>query len=346
MAVSSLDTTLLSFPLDDRSHIGEVRRAATTLAARLGFPESDQGRLALVVTEAATNVMSHGGGGVLLLRSLQAAERSGVEVLFLDRGSGIPDLDRAFRDGHSTGGTPGSGLGAIVRQSDDFDIYSRPGQGTALFARIWPRHPGPAGEDAHPPGRRLELGAVWVPLPGETVCGDAWAVRRHGDADLLMVTDGIGHGVPAAAASSEAVRTFRTSRALEPAAILEEIHGALRSTRGATVAVALLDHRERRVHFAGVGNIAGAIVSEGESHSMVSHNGTVGHELHRLQEFSYAWPPRALVVMHSDGLQSHWQLDRYPGLARRHPGLIAGLLQRDFTRGRDDVAVLVARASE
>jgi hypothetical protein len=76
---------------------------------------------------------------------------------------------------------------------------------------------------------------------------------------------------------------------------------------------------------------------------MVSHNGTVGHQMRRVQEFVYPWPAEALVILHSDGLATQWRL--LPGLAARDPALIAAILYRDFRRGRDDVTVLVARRS-
>jgi hypothetical protein len=79
---------------------------------------------------------------------------------------------------------------------------------------------------------------------------------------------------------------------------------------------------------------------------MVSYNGTVGHEVRKIQEFTYQWPQQGLLVMHSDGLKTQWRLDRYPGLMHKHPSLIAGVLYRDFNRGRDDVTVLVAREEE
>ena len=65
--------------------------------------------------------------------------------------------------------------------------------------------------------------------------------------------------------------------------------------------------------------------------------------MRRVQEFTYPWPPGAILVLHSDGLLSHWTLDRHPGLAARHPMLLAGILYRDFRRGRDDTTVVVAR---
>ena len=124
------------------------------------------------------------------------------------------------------------------------------------------------------------------------------------------------------------------------------MHAALRSTRGAAVAAVEIDIDGGTLRYAGVGNIAGAVLANGASRSMVSHNGTVGHEARHFQEFSCPFPPGAVLVMHSDGLASRWNLDPYPGLIARDPALIAGVLYRDFQRGRDDVTVLAVRAAE
>ena len=76
---------------------------------------------------------------------------------------------------------------------------------------------------------------------------------------------------------------------------------------------------------------------------MVSHNGTVGYIMRKVQSIDYPWTDDSLLLMHSDGLATHWNLGRYPGLCQREPSLIAGVLYRDHKRGRDDVTVVVAR---
>jgi serine/threonine protein phosphatase PrpC len=162
---------------------------------------------------------------------------------------------------------------------------------------------------------------------------------------MLLVADGLGHGPDAHAAAREAVRLFHGSRQSEPVAVLEALHAGLRATRGAAVGIAGIDLGRSTVRYAGVGNIAGSILSRGGTRSLVSHNGVAGHEARRIAEFSYPFPDGALLVLHSDGLSSRWSLDPYPGLAERHPALVAGVLYRDFKRGRDDVTVVVARAS-
>ena len=160
-----------------------------------------------------------------------------------------------------------------------------------------------------------------------------------------MVVDGLGHGLAAADAAQAALRTFRSHATLPPAQLIEAIHSALRATRGAAVAIAEINHDKQQTQYCGVGNVAGVIVTPTTRYGLVSHNGIVGHEVRKIQEFTYPWPEQALLVMHSDGLMSRWDLAAYPGLLTRHPSVISGVLYRDFTRGRDDVAVVMAKAS-
>jgi len=317
----------------DRSHVGKVRRAASDLARSIGLPEYDVGRVAIVVTEAATNLIKHAGGGEILLRATQHDEGRCMDVMALDRGPGIVNLNVALRDGFSTWGSLGSGLGAIVRQSDLHDIHSAAGIGTAIFARV------SAGDGR----KQIEVGGVSVAKSGQEVCGDGWAVACDADQVRVLVTDGLGHGPLAAEASTRAREVFLDRPRLDLVNMVDLMHAALGPTRGAALAVAEVDPGQDIVRFVGVGNIAAAVLVGGESRSMVSRPGTVGHNLRKVQEFQYPWPVGALLVMHSDGLVSRWSLDRYPALGRRAPSLIAAILYRDFHRGRDDTTVVVMR---
>ena len=258
-------------------------------------------------------------------------------MLALDKGPGIANAAQALRDGYSTTGSPGTGLGAMARLATLFDIHSVPGAGTVLLARLWSK---PLSNIRPPP---LEVGALSLPKPGEVVCGDRWAVAWFPDRTLILVADGLGHGPGAAEAAMEAVQTFHERAALAPVAIVESIHAALRSTRGAALAVTEIAPSQEAIRFAGVGNISGVVLSSEGSRQMVSHNGTAGHSARRIQEFTYPWSSDALLVLYSDGLVSHLHPERYPGLLKHNPDLIAATLYRDYTRGRDDVTVVVAR---
>jgi hypothetical protein len=93
-----------------------------------------------------------------------------------------------------------------------------------------------------------------------------------------------------------------------------------------------------------LGNIAGSIVTDdAPRRQMVSHNGTAGHQGRRIQEFTYPWSRTSLLILHSDGVSTHWSLEKYPALTLRRPSLVAGVLFRDFGRGRDDASVVVVR---
>lgn len=332
----------LLVPVAEASQVGEARRAALELARRTGLPPTKAEKVAIISTEMASNLVKHTHGGHLVLRSLQQGEQTGVELLALDQGPGMRNVADCLRDGYSTAGSRGEGLGAIQRLAATFDLHSQPELGTALLAQVWAAPP-----LAVSPPPRLESGAINLPKPGQEVCGDSWRTCWQVDQGLVLVADGLGHGTAAATAAREAVRLFVTPPAHGPApqtprAFFDRIHAGLRSTRGAALAIVAIEYGYQ-VQFVGVGNIAGAVWVNQRLHHLVSHNGIVGHEARRVQEFTYPWAKGALLILHSDGLQSRWNLEHYPGLINRHPSLIAGVLWRDFRRGPDDVTVVVVR---
>ncbi len=325
-------------PIQDQSQVGEARRIATAHADFAGLNETELGRVAIIVTELANNVIRHAGRGRIVLQQVdRGAAATGIRLLALDQGPGIRSTGEALRDGFSTAGTAGEGLGAIRRLSSVFDIYSVLDQGTVVLSEVWK---GPQGSDG------FEVGSVLLPFPGEEECGDSLEFLSQQKGCQVIIADGLGHGPLAADASREAVRVFRESRGADPESPLRQIqliHAALHKTRGAAAAAAFISKEEGTLRFCGLGNIAAAIVSPEDHRIAVSHSGIVGHQAHKFQEFSYPWSAESVLIMASDGISTQWRLERYPGLLRRHAALIAGLLVRDFSRGRDDVSVLVVR---
>jgi anti-sigma regulatory factor (Ser/Thr protein kinase) len=324
-------------PVSEQTHVAAVRREATELARASGFDEESRGRVAIVVTELATNQLKHARQGEILVGQYEDHDGSGIEVIGLDRGPGIADLGASMRDGHSTAGTAGQGLGALRRQSDQFEIVSWPERGVAVLCRIALK---PVGRGYRPPAKFV-WGGVSVPMPGEEVCGDAFDVCAENGHLSALVADGLGHGPLAAAASQAAIRSFRLSNGALPADALRRVQDALRPTRGAAVAALRLDGDAAQ--FAGVGNIAGVVLRADGVSRMVSMAGTAGVTLTKVKPFAYPAGPGALTVLASDGITTSWKLDPYPGLTRAHPSLIAAVLFRDFTRGRDDATVVVIR---
>lgn len=320
----------------EASQVAEARRYAIAGAHSIGFDETASGRVAIVATELATNIVKYGVPGEVLIGIYEDDTGTGLEILALDKGEGFSDLSSALRDGHSTGGSPGSGLGAVRRLSDAFDIVSRPGSGTAVMARLSRNRP--AVSDAAP-----RFGAATVPLKGETANGDAYAIRERADGWTAIVSDGLGHGPDAARASEEALRLFRKHQDKPPAAILSAIHAGLSHTRGGAVSVARYDMETGILTFAGIGNVVGAVASGSVIKRTVSLAGTAGHAARRIQEFEYPMQPHDLFVLCSDGIATSWHIDGYPGLTAAHPTLVSGVIYRDFARARDDATVLVVR---
>ncbi len=327
---------MISVAVNDASEVAQARRQAAAIADRNGFAEEDSGRVALVATELATNLIKHGRGGEMLIGAFEDGDGGGTEIIALDRGPGIADVEACLKDGYSSAGTRGNGLGAIIRQSHDFDIASWPGLGTAILARLKPGRPHPHRAPSH-----SGWGAVSIAMPGEDVCGDSWSVLANGGV-TLFVADGLGHGQDAAEASVEAVRLLHRFGGHQVPTLLDYIHGGLRSTRGAAVSIARFEPKTGRVVFAGVGNVAGAQATDGTLRRMVSMPGTAGHVARKIQAFDYPFD-HGLIVLASDGVSTGWSLAKYPNIQTVHPTLIAAILYRDFGRRRDDATVLVGK---
>lgn len=325
------------FPMGDPSRVGEARRHAAQLAADCGLDDVDAGRLALVVTELATNLVRHARHGRLWLSARPG--RSEVEVVAVDEGPGIPDVERSLGDGFSTAGTPGTGLGAVRRLAQDFDLHSTVPGGTVVVARVRAaRLPGP--RDAFLPG------AVSLAAPGENVCGDDWAFALEGDRASLVVADGLGHGPDAAEAAAVALESFAEDPFASPRQLMERIHQALRRTRGAAVMALQADAGAGTIRSAGAGNVMARLVSGVSDRALLCQHGTAGIAMRTPEEITTPWPPHALLVVYSDGIESRWSGGVLAPVLGRDPVLAATLLARDHCRGRDDATVAVLRRKD
>ncbi|HWA98341.1 MAG TPA: ATP-binding SpoIIE family protein phosphatase [Pirellulales bacterium] len=327
-------------PVAEISQVGEARRRTLRLAEEIGLGEAECGRATIIASELATNLARYATGGELLITAIADGAEQQIDFASVDRGPGMADVERCMEDGYSSGGTAGNGLGAVKRLATEFDVYSGQPSGTIVFARLGTT--APQARDS----KSFAWSVVSRPAPRETQCGDSWRLCQRGDELSLMIVDGLGHGPLAAEAAATAADVFDGDPFMTLSELLQSANRRMHGTRGGAMAAARVDAHRAELKYAGVGNIAGRLRSvdgEQESRGLVSHNGIVGGEMRKVQEFSYTCPAQGLLVMHSDGLQSRWTLAAYPGLARRHPGLVAGMLYRDFVRGNDDVTVAVVR---
>lgn len=320
--------------IEHESDIGVARRMAREVAEAAGLGEEDAGRAALVATEAATNLVRHAKAGAVFIRRLEDAEGSGVEIMAIDRGPGMADVAAHMVDGVSTRGTPGQGLGALKRMADSLSIDSEPGEGTIVVARI--------GNGTPPPSMPLAVGGLTAGIAPDG-CGDVFGAAATEQGLAVIMVDGLGHGIDAEAAAEAAIERFHERRGDDLQSLFQQLHEALKPTRGAAIAVAHIDLREKAVHFMGVGNISGVLISDGKSRNMVSHNGIVGHTMRRVQQFEYPLGPDPIVILHSDGIGTRWQPASLAAHGLKHPSAIAGHLWRSDARGRDDAGIVVVR---
>lgn len=333
------------FTIENASQAYPVREAANELGKELGFDESKIGAANIVINELAHNLVKHANGGSILIAPLKSAqsqtldEEIGFEIIALDRAQGMEDIENSMKDGVSTSQNKsiGSGLGAIQRLSDKLDSFSFPGAGTAIVSQF-----------LNPGARRslnCDIGAVSVPLPSETVCGDGWVVLERGKKLYVLVIDGLGHGVDAGAATDIALSVFKKNKSLSPVEIVDDLHIALRRSRGAALSVAIIDTQEGRLSFCGIGNVTGFIdQKDAKKNRLMPAPGTAGYERRKLKEITFPWLQDSVLILHTDGLSS--KLDLLANLRHKSSSTIAAILLRDYWRGRDDGTVLVIKAEK
>lgn len=320
----------LKFNVNDASATGEIRRSLQQLALELDFDEILVGKISIVANELSTNILKHAGFGTIIVIKTSHS----LEILALDKGPGMSDPSRCFEDGYSTHGTQGTGLGAIRRLSTDFHFHTEVGKGTAIHAsfslqKVVCEQP--------------EFGALNIPYKNELVSGDGWNFKVVGNKLQILLSDGLGHGLLAHEASQAAVNAFNDLPHHAAAEDIQSLHNALRSSRGAALAVALVDLDKMKVDYAGLGNIAATNFSLKQTRRMISYNGIAGVQFRKVQPMTYPLEKSSILIMASDGLSTHWNLSDYPGLQNKSPFLIAGVLYRDHGKATDDVSVIVTR---
>jgi anti-sigma regulatory factor (Ser/Thr protein kinase) len=174
-----LEIVMISVLVNDESQVAEARREVTAIARQQGFNEVHVGRAALVTTELATNLIKHARGGEILVGPDEGAGKNGIQVLALDKGRGMANVQACLADGYSSAGTAGHGLGAVIRQS----TFSTSPHGRRLVPPSWPElSPAKPMRRAKPPTpasaqcRSQNRGRTSAVMPGRSTTGD---LRPH-----------------------------------------------------------------------------------------------------------------------------------------------------------------------
>ncbi|WP_157018242.1 SpoIIE family protein phosphatase [Cryptosporangium arvum] len=316
----------------DDAAVGEARRTANRLVGALGGDEKAVTRAELVATELGTNLLRHAEpGGWILLRPVPPGQ---VEILAVDRGPGIRDLEAAL-DGRSPAPKGlGCGLRSAARASGLFDVWTSAGAGTVALGVV---------DLGGSPVERRTCAGVCVGL--SEVSGDGWSVRGADvGREAVAVVDGVGHG-PAASAAADVVLDVFGDDPAGLTSLAARANELARGTRGAVATVCVLDPGADTLSALAIGNVSGRVLVDGAEKGVVTFSGSLGLSARppsaRVQQ--YPWPRGATLVLWSDGLRSRLEFDRYPGLFDHDPAVAAAVLHRDYARGTDDATVVVAR---
>jgi anti-sigma regulatory factor (Ser/Thr protein kinase) len=314
-----------------------ARPCARAMAAALGFHQTASEEVALIVAELASNLVKHAGRGTLILRQVLGANRTGIEIESRDTGPGISDIERSFTDGFSTRGSLGYGLGSVNRLMDEVDVCSAPNSGTKIICRKWI----PLNTD-RTTIQKWDVGAATRALHNSSANGDSFVIRQDGDALLVGLIDGLGHGELAQIAALAAQRYVRTHAELSLDAIFLGVGRACRATRGVVMTIARF-HSPSQMSFAAVGNIETRACCGGERSSFPITRGIVGAEISAVRVQDIKWKQEWILVLHSDGLHSRWQWSDFNSLAHKPAGEIARVLLTKLATGNDDATVLVVK---
>ena len=334
-----VDNVHVLFNANDRSYFAILKKEIRALAHTLNFNERQQGEIDIVVAEMASNLVKHAGGGQILVKLVRHNDNEGIELISIDNGAGIADINKMVRDGESSKSSLGLGLGAMQRLCDTFQVYSLRNWGTIILCRKYVK-----GLTLHIKPPLAEIRSVVIPKPGEIKCGDRFFHIENKNHIKLFLADGLGHGEQAARAVQEAGIAFANCQELDPPEILRYINSSVRKTRGLVGMVAIFDIAKKTWGVCGVGNITTKINGPTLSRNYLSYNGIIGLNLPRTMNSQQIIHEKGqYMIMCSDGLRSRWDTLKYVGIGRYDLTILASSLIKDFTRTTDDASVAICK---
>lgn len=349
MEITVLQSIVLDIKKD--ADVGLCRRKVVALAREIGFTQIQSGEIAILVTELATNVLKHGGGDGRLLASeiIDQRQRKGIEIWVCDKGEGIPDLDKAMKDGYTDKISLGIGLGSINRLSDLFELNPKASHeqtqtychiedySTRLRVLKWLPAPQWLGKNA-----TLLIGTATRCHPHEILNGDTYLINHlSNNRTLLAVIDGLGHGADAHMASQLAKEKLIKAGDKPIDTLFKEVHYALKGTRGAVMAITIIDTKDHQLFFSGIGNIDCCLLKNAERTSLLSYGGIMGHNMRTPRIFKAPFLPGHTLFMASDGIITRWSPEDIDW--QNLPQEIANHFLNTYSRENDDATVLIVQ---
>jgi anti-sigma regulatory factor (Ser/Thr protein kinase) len=324
---------------NDRSYFAILKKEIRVLAFSAGFSERKVGEIDIIVAEMVSNLVKHAGGGTVLVKLIEEKGLQGIELISVDNGPGMTDITRMVSDGVSTKNTLGHGLGAMKRLSDVFQVYSAKDWGSVILVRVFEKTPSSFAKS-----NVADFRSVVIAKPGETVCGDRFFSKTNEEHLMLLLGDGLGHGIQAGEAVSKAGEAFLNCDEIDPPQIIRFINDSVKKTRGLVAAVAVFTFSERKWRICGVGNISTKLCSMGSQKNYTPYNGIVGLNVpNTLNAIEVEHEKGLHIIMCSDGLKSKWDLIKYPAILRYDLSIICSSLWKDHSRNTDDMSIMACK---
>ena len=341
------------FKIINVSHLTDASlasREAKLMAIEIGFDKNSSEEISLVVKELATNICKYAKSGKITIKSISETNKNGIQIESMDKGKGIVDIERAITDGFSTSGSLGYGLGTVNRLTDDFDIQSqyKGDTGTYIVCKKWLRDNSKKSYLCP-----LEFGAATRPHPQMKVNGDSFVIKHWDSGSLVAVIDGLGHGAYAHRASESARKYVDCHYDLPLGDIFRGTGRALKATRGAVMALARFDYLSSgdnknihiRLTFGSIGNIESRVIGSPERMSFIVRRGIIGGMAPNPVISEHEWDQKYYLVLHSDGLRTHWKWNDFSEYAKESANTLAQKMMRSLMKDNDDAAIVIVKGA-
>ena len=334
-----VNTIHTAYKAEDRSYFSILKKEIHAKAAAAGFSGRKVGEIDIIVAELVSNLVRHGGGGQLFVKLVEEAHTQGIEIIAVDSGPGIGDVNRMIEDGISTKNSLGQGLGAIKRLSQVFQVYSQRGWGTIVLARVFNEE---LPDFRKPP--KADIRYLAIPKPGEEYCGDGFVSVTTSRYIKLFFGDGLGHGPEAEKAVRMACDAFRKFTDPDPVEIIRYLNSEVKKSRGLVGTTAVFDIKDAIWRICGVGNISTRIYTGAIPKNHISYNGIIGLNVpNTLNAHVSPYEKGQLLIMCSDGLHSRWDMLKFPTVLRQDYSVLLAALIKDFARYTDDMSVMACK---
>lgn len=335
----------MEVPIQEEQQLVKVRHEIEELANEIGFSEKEIGEISIVVTELAENLIKHKAiKGKLIYSPITSEKRKGIEIMSVDEGPGIANIEAVLEDGFSTAGSLGIGLGAVKRLMNEFTINSNSQKDSVggLGTRIVTRKFLPVARELEKMDKTFTRYSVFSKCKAdEKYNGDSYFLYHFEDKTIIAVIDGLGSGRMAFEASLKARQFIADNYHAPLEEIIQGIHQSLRLTRGVAISIALINDTANTLEYVGIGNVLGRVYNSPKPINLVNYNGTLGIALQRFKVFSYPWQVGNILILTTDGISTKYNFDKDPSLLKQHPIIIANAIFRDFSKTHDDATILV-----